>query len=216
MLVCLASACAQCGSCQQRFPTSDVRGYGFAAVAPADGSIGRIELDLGVLEFGFGKKSLTFEFFYKRLCSRADSAERSEVCFTLNPFAESGRLPVIGKRKVEKTRLGRTHIEVTRLCIGCMRASGLASSDNARFVTTVRHASDMGLNFLDTAAAYGDGYSEELVSKAIAGHRHEVVIASKFNFNQSHLMACVLVWSNLCGAYVQITSICLSPRSRSR
>jgi myo-inositol catabolism protein IolS len=44
----------------------------------------------------------------------------------------------------------------------------------------------MGLNFLDTAAAYGDGYSEELVSDAIARRRDQVVIASKFNFNQSH------------------------------
>jgi aryl-alcohol dehydrogenase-like predicted oxidoreductase len=43
----------------------------------------------------------------------------------------------------------------------------------------------MGLNSLDTAAAYGDGYSEELVSKAIAGRRDQVVIATKFNFPQS-------------------------------
>jgi hypothetical protein len=61
------------------------------------------------------------------------------------------------------------------------RAFGWASSDPARFVTTIRHAVDMGLNFLDTAAAYGDGYSEELVSKAITGRRGQVVIATKFN-----------------------------------
>jgi len=87
---------------------------------------------------------------------------------------------------MERTPLERTGIEVSRLCIGCMQASGWASSDEVRFVRTVRHALDMGLNFLDTAAAYGDGYSEELVSKAIAGRRDQVVIASKFNFNQSH------------------------------
>jgi aryl-alcohol dehydrogenase-like predicted oxidoreductase len=40
----------------------------------------------------------------------------------------------------------------------------------------------MGLNFLDTAAAYGDGYSEELVSDAIARRRDQVVIATKSNF----------------------------------
>jgi aryl-alcohol dehydrogenase-like predicted oxidoreductase len=44
----------------------------------------------------------------------------------------------------------------------------------------------MGLNFLDTAPAYGDGHSEALVSKAIAGRRDQVVIATKFNFDQSH------------------------------
>jgi aryl-alcohol dehydrogenase-like predicted oxidoreductase len=54
-----------------------------------------------------------------------------------------------------------------------MQASGWASSDDMRFVTTVRHALNMGLNFLDTAAAYGDGYSEDLVLKAIAGRHHQ-------------------------------------------
>ena len=88
--------------------------------------------------------------------------------------------------RIERTPFGRTAIEVSRLCIGCMQASGWASSDALRFDTTVRHALDMGLNFLDTAAAYGDGYSEELVSNAITGRRHEVVIATKFNCYQSH------------------------------
>jgi aryl-alcohol dehydrogenase-like predicted oxidoreductase len=83
---------------------------------------------------------------------------------------------------MEKTRLGRTGIEVSRLCIGSMPASGWASSDEESFLDTVGHALAMGLNFLDTAAAYGDGYSEELVSKAIAGRRDQVVIATKFNF----------------------------------
>ena len=87
---------------------------------------------------------------------------------------------------MEKTSLGRTGIEVSRCCVGCMQASGWTSSDEVQFVDTVRHALDMGLNFLDTAAAYGDGYSEELVSKAIAGRRDHVVIATKFNFDQSH------------------------------
>src|SRR2546425_8794344 len=86
---------------------------------------------------------------------------------------------------MERARLGRTDIEVSRLCMGCMQASGWASSDEVQFVTTVRHGLDMGLNFLDTAAAYGDGYSEESVSKAIAGRRHQVVIGTKFNFFQS-------------------------------
>ena len=86
---------------------------------------------------------------------------------------------------MERTRLGRTGIEVSRLCIGCMQASGWVSSDDEQFVATVRHAIDLGLNFLDTAAGYGDGHSEELVAKAIAGRRDQVVIASKFGFHHS-------------------------------
>ncbi len=86
---------------------------------------------------------------------------------------------------MERTTLGRTGIEVSRLCIGCMQAWGWASSDDRRFVATVRHALDMGLNFLDTAPAYGGGHSEEPVSQAIAGRRDQMVIATKFNFDQS-------------------------------
>jgi aryl-alcohol dehydrogenase-like predicted oxidoreductase len=56
---------------------------------------------------------------------------------------------------MERTRLGRTGIEVSRLCIGCMQASGWVSSDDEQFVATVRHAVDLGLNFLDSAAGYG-------------------------------------------------------------
>jgi myo-inositol catabolism protein IolS len=87
---------------------------------------------------------------------------------------------------MEKITLGRTGIEVSRLCIGCMQASGWASSDDTQFVAAVRYALDMGLNFSDTAPAYGNGHSEELVSEAITGRRHQVVIATKFIFDQSH------------------------------
>jgi myo-inositol catabolism protein IolS len=86
---------------------------------------------------------------------------------------------------IEKTMLGRTGIQVSRLCIGGMQATGLASSDDARFVSTVRHGLAMGLNFIDTAPAYGDGHSERLISKAIDGSRHQVVIATKFGFHES-------------------------------
>lgn len=81
---------------------------------------------------------------------------------------------------METTQLGRTRIEVSRLCIGCWQAAGWVSSDDERFVATVRHALDSGLNFLDTAPGYGGGHSEELVGKAIAGRRDQVVIATKF------------------------------------
>ena len=70
---------------------------------------------------------------------------------------------------METIQLGRTGIEVTRICIGCWQGAGWASSDDERFVRTVQHAIDSGLNFLDTAVAYGGGHSEDLVGKAIAG-----------------------------------------------
>ncbi len=89
--------------------------------------------------------------------------------------------PVYREGRVETTVLGRTGIEVSRICVGCWQAAGWATSDDERFITTVRHALDSGLNFLDTAVAYGGGHSEELVGKAIAGRREHVVVATKFS-----------------------------------
>ena len=86
---------------------------------------------------------------------------------------------------MEMTTLGKTGIQVSRLCIGCWQASGWATSDDERFVDTVRHALDLGLNFLDTAVGYGGGHSESLVGKAIKGRRDTVVIASKLRPNKS-------------------------------
>jgi len=82
---------------------------------------------------------------------------------------------------IERAVLGRTGIEVSRLCLGCWQAAGWSTCDDDQFVTTVRHALDLGINFLDTAQAYGAGHSEELVGKAIAGRRDQVVLATKLN-----------------------------------
>lgn len=81
---------------------------------------------------------------------------------------------------METTTLGRTDLRVTRLCVGCWQAAGWASSDDERFIRTVRHALDQGCTFLDTAIAYGDGHSEQLVGQAVEGRRDDVVIATKF------------------------------------
>ena len=83
---------------------------------------------------------------------------------------------------METVELGRTGITVSRLCMGCWQAAGgnWASADDERFIRTVRHGLDAGLNFLDTAVGYGRGHSEEMVGQAVAGRRDRVVIATKF------------------------------------
>jgi len=86
---------------------------------------------------------------------------------------------------METTQLGRTGIRVSRLCMGCWQAAGWATSDDERFVRTIQHGLDLGLNFLDTAVGYGRGHSEELVGKAVAGRRDKVVIATKFSHPSS-------------------------------
>lgn len=86
---------------------------------------------------------------------------------------------------MEWVLLGKTGIRVSRICFGCWQAAGWASSDDKKFVETLRYAVDTGINFVDTAVAYGNGHSEKLVGKALKGIREKVVIASKFRPKKS-------------------------------
>ena len=86
---------------------------------------------------------------------------------------------------METVKIGKTEIEVPRLCVGCWQASGWASSDDERFMDTLRFAIEKGLTFLDTAEGYGGGHSETLVGKVITGKRDKVTVATKFSHNAS-------------------------------
>jgi aryl-alcohol dehydrogenase-like predicted oxidoreductase len=55
--------------------------------------------------------------------------------------------------------------------------------DDDRALTALRHALDAGATFVDTSDAYGEGHNESLVGRAIAGRRHDVVVATKFGLN---------------------------------
>ncbi len=89
-------------------------------------------------------------------------------------------------KDMEYTTLGRTGLEVSRLCLGCMNFGGGAEwmiGDRERSLAILDRALDLGINFLDTANAYSDGESEEIVGEAIAGRRRdELVIATKVFF----------------------------------
>ena len=52
--------------------------------------------------------------------------------------------------------------------------------DEAESIATIHRAIDLGVDFLDTADMYGTGRNEELVGRALRGHRNEVVLATKF------------------------------------
>jgi aryl-alcohol dehydrogenase-like predicted oxidoreductase len=82
---------------------------------------------------------------------------------------------------MEKRTLGRSGLTVSALGLGCMGMSEFyGPSDEAESVATIHAALDAGLNFLDTADAYGPRTNEVLVGKAIRGRRQEVVLATKF------------------------------------
>ncbi len=76
--------------------------------------------------------------------------------------------------------LGRTGLRVSPLCLGAMMFGAWGNPDHDDSVAIIHAALDAGINFIDTADVYSAGESEEIVGKAIAGRRDEVVLATKF------------------------------------
>lgn len=80
--------------------------------------------------------------------------------------------------------LGSQGLRVSRQGLGCMGMSwaygGPADRDESESAATIQHALDLGVTFLDTAELYGPYTNEEVVGRAIAGRRDEVVLATKF------------------------------------
>lgn len=96
-----------------------------------------------------------------------------------------------------KRRLGRSNIEVSAMGLGCWAIggpwewleadgnkspNGLGKVDDAESIRAIHYALDSGINFFDTAANYGCGHSERILSQAIAGRRDQVILATKFGY----------------------------------
>lgn len=78
-------------------------------------------------------------------------------------------------------RIGSQGLEASALGLGCMGMSEFyEQGDDAESIATIHRALDLGLNFLDTADMYGPFTNEELVGRAIADRRDQVVLATKF------------------------------------
>jgi len=89
---------------------------------------------------------------------------------------------------VKYCKLGQTDISVSVVAMGCWALAGdqtWGPQVEADSKATIRAALDAGVNFFDTAEGYGDGASEVVLGRALAGRRHEAVIATKVS--RAHL-----------------------------
>lgn len=90
---------------------------------------------------------------------------------------------------MDYVKLGRTGLEVSRICLGCMsygvpeRGTHLWTLPEEQSRPFIRKALELGINFFDTANVYSDGTSEEIVGRALKdfAKRDDIVLATKVN-----------------------------------
>lgn len=91
---------------------------------------------------------------------------------------------------MQTRKLGFTDLNLTSVGFGTWAVGGAGwqwawgPQDDADSIAAIQKGLDLGINWVDTAAAYGQGHSEEVVGRAVVGRRDEVIIATK----------CGLVW----------------------
>jgi aryl-alcohol dehydrogenase-like predicted oxidoreductase len=82
---------------------------------------------------------------------------------------------------MQRRSLGSQGLVVSAIGLGCMGMSEFyGETDERESLATIDRALELGVNFLDTADVYGPHTNEELVAKAVAGRREQIVLATKF------------------------------------
>jgi len=87
---------------------------------------------------------------------------------------------------MQRSKLGSSDLVVSNVCLGCWQFNGGAKcntwpgQEENTSIDIVNKCLDLGVNFFDTAEAYSNHKSEQVLGKALQGRRRDVVIASKF------------------------------------
>ncbi|MHA1108850.1 MAG: aldo/keto reductase [Alphaproteobacteria bacterium] len=81
---------------------------------------------------------------------------------------------------MEYRKFGNSDLEISAMGLGCFGMSGAyGPADDTESVATIHRAMELGVNFFDTSASYGQGHNHRIVGEAIRGRRDQVVIHSK-------------------------------------
>jgi methylglyoxal reductase len=83
---------------------------------------------------------------------------------------------------MKQMKIGKSGIEVSVVALGAWAIGGDANwgpSDDSESIRTIKRAGEMGITLVDSAPAYGLGHSEEVIGRALEGHRHDYIIATK-------------------------------------
>lgn len=86
---------------------------------------------------------------------------------------------------MEQRPLGRTGVSVSSMCLGAMMFGQWGNTDHEESIRIIHRALDAGINFVDTADVYSNGESEQIVAKALAGRRDDIVLATKAHLPMS-------------------------------
>jgi aryl-alcohol dehydrogenase-like predicted oxidoreductase len=88
---------------------------------------------------------------------------------------------------LSRKKAGGSGVEISEIILGCWVMGGerWGGADDNESIRAIHRAIDLGMNTLDTAEAYNNGYSEDIIGRAVRGRSHEVVISSKVQ--ESHM-----------------------------